>query len=415
MILTSILLFVFFVLLSAFFSSTETAFIAAKPHSLDYLEKKGSAGAGRVMRILARIDDFLGTVLVGNTLVNAAAASLATSLATSLIRNKNTAVLLATAGTTIILLLFAEINPKLFATRHATRWSMIVSPAVRFLIIVFTPLVRVLMFPSRLLFRSGRRPSARLSRARAEEEAQALLHSGIKELPEHRRTMITEIFNLAARPIREIMIPRPQIKAIEASATRAQILETIVSEGFSRFPVFRGRMDHIEGLIYAKDLFRYLAADKPFELAAILRKPFFVPESASVEKGLLQMKAKAVQMAFVVDEFGNMEGLVTIGISSRKCRENRDEYDDPEEDMFLRPKTEPSSSRALPGTKTTINAWGLGLPKAPIPTLAGFFSPNSTPARKKDILRTTASVRRHPDDKRRYSRFGSKNENDRSQ
>lgn len=389
MILTSILLFVFFVLLSAFFSSTETAFIAAKPHSLDYLEKKGSAGAGRVMRILARIDDFLGTVLVGNTLVNAAAASLATSLATSLIRNKNTAVLLATAGTTIILLLFAEINPKLFATRHATRWSMIVSPAVRFLIIVFTPLVRVLMFPSRLLFRSGRRPSARLSRARAEEEAQALLHSGIKELPEHRRTMITEIFNLAARPIREIMIPRPQIKAIEASATRAQILETIVSEGFSRFPVFRGRMDHIEGLIYAKDLFRYLAADKPFELAAILRKPFFVPESAPVEKVLLQMQAKAVQMAFVVDEFGNMEGLVTIeDILEEIVGEIRDEYDDPEEDMFLPAENGAILVKGSAGIKDVNKRLGLGLPEsADYTTLAGFFLAEfGRLPREKDIL-----------------------------
>ena len=306
MILTSILLFIFFVLLSAFFASTETAFIAVKPHTIDYLEKKGSPGAARVKRILNRLDDFLGTVLVGNTLVNAAVAALATSLTSSLVPNKNTAVLLATVGTTIILLLFGEINPKILATRHSTRWAMIISPAVRTLIAVFSPFVKIFMFPSRLFFRSGKHVSAGLSRDRAEEETRALLHSGIKGLPEHRRTMITEIFNLADRPVREIMIPRPRIKAIEASATRDQILETVVSEGFSRYPVFRGRLDHIEGLIYSKDLFRYLAADRPFELSAILRKPFFVPESAPLEKVLLQMQAKAVQMALVVDEFGNM-------------------------------------------------------------------------------------------------------------
>jgi len=375
MILTSILLFIFFVLLSAFFSSTETAFIAVKPHTIDYLEKKGSPGASRVKRILARVDDFLGTVLVGNTLVNAAAASLATSLVSSLVPNKNTAVLLATAGTTVILLLFGEINPKILATRHSTRWSMIISPAVRALITIFSPLVKIFMLPSRLFFRSGKRVSAELSRARAEEETQALLHSGIKGLPEHRRTMITEIFNLAARPVREIMIPRPRIKAIEASATRAQILETVISEGFSRYPVFRGRMDHIEGLIYTKDLFRYLAAEQPFELSAVLRKPFFVPESAPLEKVLLQMQAKAVQMAFVVDEFGNMEGLVTIeDILEEIVGEIRDEYDDPEEDMFVPAENGAVLVKGSAGIKDVNKRLGLGLPESvDYTTLAGFF------------------------------------------
>jgi putative hemolysin len=374
MILTSILLFAFFILLSAFFSSTETAFIAVKPHTLDYLEKKGAAGAGRVKRILARVDDFLGTVLIGNTLVNAAAASLATALTSTFFRNKNTAVLLATAGTTVILLLFAEINPKIYANRHPARWSMLTSPVIRLFLILFSPLVKVFMLPSRLFFRSGERTPAELSRAR-EEEALALLHSGIKGLPEHRRTMITEIFNLAARPVREIMIPRPRIKAIEASATRAQILETVVTEGFSRYPVFRGRMDHIEGLIYAKDLFRYLAADQPFELAAILRKPFFVPESAPVEKVLLQMQAKAVQMAFVVDEFGNMEGLVTIeDILEEIVGEIRDEYDDPEEDLFVPAENGAVLVKGSAGIKAVNKRLGLGLPEsADYTTLAGFF------------------------------------------
>ncbi|MHB8054542.1 MAG: hemolysin family protein [Candidatus Aminicenantales bacterium] len=375
MILTSIILFAFCILLSAFFSSTETAFIAVKPHHLDYLEKKGAGGAGRVKKILARVDDFIGTVLVGNTLVNVAAASLATALVSSLVGNKNTAVLLATAGTTVILLIFGEINPKLYANRHPARWSMATSSVVRVLLTVFSPLVKILMFPSRLLFRSGARASATLSRARAEEEIQALLHSGIKGLPENRRTMITEIVNLAARPVKEIIIPRPRIKAIEASSTREQILETVVAEGFSRYPVFRGRMDHIEGLIYAKDLFRYLAADQPFELAAILRKPFFVPESAPVEKVLLQMQAKAVQMAFVVDEFGNMEGLVTIeDIVEEIVGEIRDEYDDPEEDLYVPAENGAVLVKGSAGIKAINKRLGFGLPEsADYTTLAGFF------------------------------------------
>ncbi len=389
MILTSILLFVFCILLAAFFSSTETAFIAVKSHTIDYMEKKGSAGAGRVKKILARIDDFLGTVLVGNTLVNTAAASLATALVSTLVRNKNTAILLATAGTTVVLLIFGEINPKLYATRHSVRWSIATSPVVRVLLAAFSPLVKVLTFPSRLLFRSGARVSADLSRATAEEEVKALLHSGIKGLPEHRRTMITEIFNLAARPIKKIMTPRPRIKAIEASSSRSQILETVVAEGFSRYPVFRGRMDHIEGLIYVKDLFRFLAADQPFELAAILRKPFFVPESVPVEKVLLQMQAKAVQMAFVVDEFGNMEGLVTIeDILEEIVGEIRDEYDDPEEALYVPAENGAVLIKGSAGIKDINKRLGLGLPEsADYTTLAGFFLAEfGRLPREKDVL-----------------------------
>ncbi len=375
MILSSVLLFFLCVILSAFFSSSETAFIAVKPHTLDYLEKKGSSRAGRVKKILSHVDDFLATVLIGNTLVNAAAASLATALASSLVRNKNTAILLATAGTTVILLLFSEINPKIYAAHHAAKLSLFFSPVIRLFLVLFYPLVAVFTFLSRLIFRSKAKIPAGLSRAMAEDEAKALLHSGIKGLPEHRKAMITKIVDLAARPIKEIMTPRPRIKAIEASSTREQILKTVVAEGFGRFPVYRGRMDHIEGLIYTKDLIRYLANDRPFELSAVLRPPFFVPESAPIEKVLFQMQDEAVQMAFLVDEFGNMEGLVTIeDILEEIVGEIRDEYDDPEEDWYVPAEPGAVVVKGSAGIKDINKTLEWGLPEsADYTTLAGFF------------------------------------------
>ncbi|MCX6566789.1 MAG: hemolysin family protein [Candidatus Aminicenantes bacterium] len=389
MILSSILLFALCVVLSAFFSSSETAFIAVKPHTLDYLEKKGSSGAGRVKKILSRVDDFLATVLIGNTLVNAAAASLATALASSLVRNENTAILLATAATTVVLLIFSEINPKIYAAHHPARLSLFVSPVIRLLLVLFYPLVKIFTFLSRLIFRSKAKTPAGLSRAMAEDEAKALLHSGIKGLPEHRKAMITEIVDLAARPVKEIMTPRPRIRAIEASSTREQILKTVVAEGFSRFPVYRGRMDHIEGMIYTKDLIRYLANDRPFDLAAVLRPPFFVPESAPIEKVLLQMQDEAVQMAFVVDEFGNMEGLVTIeDILEEIVGEIRDEYDDPEEDWHVPADDGAVVIKGSAGIKDINKTLGLGLPESvDYTTLAGFFLHEfGRIPREKDVL-----------------------------
>jgi len=389
MILTSVLLFILFIALSAFFSMSETAFIAVKPHTLDYLEKTGSRRAASVKKITARIDELLTTVLIGNNLVNTAAAALATSLATSLLGNDTTAILLATAGTTVVLLVFSEINPKILANRHPARISLLFSPVIRFLLVLFFPLVRVFTFLSRLMFPSARRTPAGLSPLMAEEEAKALLHSGMKGLPAHRKAMIAEIVDLAARPVKEIMIPRPRIKAVEISATREQVLNLIVAEGFSRYPVYRGRMDHIEGLIYVKDLFLCLAADRPFELTALLRKPFFVPESAPVEKVLLQMQEKGVQMAFIVDEFGNMEGLVTIeDIIEEIVGDIRDEYDAPEEDWHLPAENGAVIIKGSAGIKDINKRLDLGLPEsAEYTTLAGFLlSEFGRIPKEKDVL-----------------------------
>ncbi|MBN1939823.1 MAG: HlyC/CorC family transporter [Candidatus Aminicenantes bacterium] len=389
MILTTVLLFFLFIILSAFFSMSETAFIAVKPHTLEYLEKKGSRRAGMVRKITARIDKLLTAILIGNNLVNTAAAALATSLATSLLGNDTGAILLATAGTTVFLLVFSEINPKIFATRHPLRISLLFAPVFRLLLVLFSPLVHLFGFPTRVLFRSrGKTPDAR-SLFIAEEEAKALLHSGLKSLPAHRKAMISEIVDLASRPVKEIMIPRPQIKAIEVSSSREQILKLVESEGFSRYPVYRGRMDHIEGVIYVKDLFLCLASGRPFELTAHLRKPFFVPESAPVEKVLLQMQEKGIQLALVVDEFGNMEGLVTLeDILEEIVGEIRDEYDAPEEDWHLPAEDGAVIIKGSAGIKEINKRLGLNLPESPdYTTLAGFLlSEFGRIPKEKDVL-----------------------------
>jgi putative hemolysin len=187
--------------------------------------------------------------------------------------------------------------------------------------------------------------------------------------------MIAEILNIASRPVKEIMTPRPQIKAIEIGATRQQILDAVLAEEFSRFPVFRGRLDHIEGLIHTKDIIPYLTEAKDFDLSKILRKPFFVPESASVEKVLVQMKEIAVHLAFVVDEFGNMEGIVTLeDIIEEVVGEIRDEYDAKEEEWFTPAGGNAFLIKGAAGIKDINERLSLELPESgEYTTLAGFF------------------------------------------
>ncbi len=375
MLLPAILLFLLFLVLSAFFSSSETAFVAANPYTLESLEARGSKKARLVRRVVARIDGLLATILIGNTLVNAAAASVATSVFVSFIPNRNEAILLATLATTLLVLFFGEINPKTFAAHNPVKTAFLFIHPIRFLIVLFGPLVRVLSFLSRLFFPSTRGRSEGLSKGMGEEEVRILLGSGVRGMSSPRRRMISGILDIGSRPIKEIMVPRPQVRAVEADAPMAQVRETIRSAGFSRYPVFKGRMDNIEGLLHAKDIVALLLEGKEFDLRSVLRKPFFVPESAPMEKVLLQMQESAVHMAFVVDEFGSLEGIVTLeDIIEEIVGDIRDEQDETSEAWFQKAD---GGGYVIKGS-ASINEINRVLPfrlpeKKDYTTLAGFF------------------------------------------
>ena len=373
--LPSILLLLIFVLLSAFFNSSETAFIASNRTTLESLEAKGSKAAGRVRRILARVNDFLTTILVGNTLVNAAAASLATYIAGTLVADREQAVLAATIATTLIILVFSELNPKIYATRHPVKTAMLLSRPIRWLMAALFPVVKAFTLLTGLIFPERKDGAGSSSGAISVDETRILLKRGVTGVSAFGRNMITEILDIAATPVKEIMTPRPAVKAVEIGMTRDQVLGLVRSEGFSRYPVYRGRLDHIEGLIHAKDILSALVDRPDFDLPALVRKPFFVPESAPVEKALLQMQQNAVHLAFVVDEFGNMEGIVTLeDILEEIVGEILDESDIAEEAIAT-----PAGDRAwhVKGSariKDLNKSIALGLPESgDYSTLAGFF------------------------------------------
>jgi putative hemolysin len=375
MFLPALLLFVLCLLASAFFSSSETAFIASSPSSLEYAEKQGSKRAGLVRRILLRMNDFLAAILIGNTLVNVAAASIATSVFVTMVPDRSRAVLLATVTTTFFLLIFAEINPKTFAAHNPLRTALLFSYPVRGMMVLFFPLVKVLSFITGLFVPSSRKrrdgPAGRLS----EEEVRIVVLSGTRGLSALRRKMISGALDINARPVKEIMVPRPEVKAIEVDASWSQVLETVRSAGYSRYPVYRGRLDNVEGTIHTKDVIRYMIDNKENTLKSILRKPLFVPELASLEKVLLQMQESAVHMAFVVDEFGNMEGLVTLeDIIEEVVGDIRDEHDGTAEECFVRLEGGAYLIKGSAPVKEANVRLSLGLPeRTDYTTLAGFF------------------------------------------
>ena len=375
MVLTSILLFIFFVLLSAFFSASETALISCNPYTLDYLEEKGSRRAKAIKRLLSRVDQMLAAILIGNSLVNIAAASLATLVFLSIIPDRNQAVLLATLVTTLLVFFFGEINPKTFAAYHPMKVSLFVVQPVRLFVILFYPFVKAFTFLSRLIVRGSPAEEGDRANALNEEEIKLLLTKGIKGMSSLRKRMIGGVLAIGERPVKEIMIPRPDMKAIEIGSTSGQILDTVLATGYSRIPVYNGRLDNIEGLIHSKDIIPYLIDKKEVNIRNLLRQPFFVPESASIEKVLVQMQADAVHLAFVVDEFGTLEGIVTLeDIIEEIVGEIRDEYDEKAEDWLRQEGKNTYIVKGNAAIKELSQRLSLDLPQTgAFTTLSGFL------------------------------------------
>jgi putative hemolysin len=375
MALTFVLTFILFLLISAFFSASETAFISSNLYTLDSLDQKGSHRARLIKRLLSRLDQLLATILIGNTLANIAAASVATLFFLSIIPDRREAALYATLATTLLILFFAEINPKTFAAYQPLKASLWLVRPLRLFVILFYPFVKALTFASRILVRRPGEAQPESRQALNEEEIRILLARGVKGMSALRKRMIGGVLDIGSRPVREIIVPRTEVRAIEAGAPFEKIVETVVSTEYSRFPVFRGRMDNIEGLIHSKDLIPYLVDKKEFSIAKVLRHPFFVPESASIEKVLVQMQEGAVHMAFVVDEFGTFEGLVTLeDIIEEIVGDIRDEYDEKTEDWFQTLEENVYIVRGNASLKELCQRLPLCLPqKSGFSTLAGFL------------------------------------------
>jgi putative hemolysin len=377
MILTGILLFVLCLFLSAFFSSAETAFMAVNPYSLEYRDKKGSKPAALARRVLARTNDLLTTILIGNTLVNAAAASIATSLIAGVLpeAHRSRAVLYATVATTLLLLVFGEINPKTFAAHNSVRAVSLMAYPMRAIMVVLAPLAKAFSWIPGLLMPSSKAGRDATFRSLSEEETRLALRAGARGLSALRRRIVSGALDISSRPVKEVMVPRPEIRAVEIEARREDVLETVRAAGYSRYPVYRGRLDSIEGVIHGKDIVGYLIDNKEFAIKDILRKPFFVPEFASLEKVLLQMQEKAVHMALVVDEFGNVDGLVTLeDIIEEIVGEIQDEHDDQAGSWYTALKSGGYLVAGAAPVKEVNALIELGIPeRRDYTTLAGFF------------------------------------------
>ncbi|WP_370267377.1 HlyC/CorC family transporter [Nioella sp.] len=371
-------------LLSAFFSGSETALTAASRGKLRAQADRGQVGAARALKLTEDSERLIGSVLLGNNLVNILAASLATSLFTQAFGESGVA--LATLVMTVLVLVFAEVLPKTYAITNAEKAASIVSPLIRVVIMVFSPIVsmvQVLVRGMLRLFGVQTDPDSKVLSAHEEiAGAITLGHSeGVVE-KEHRDRLLGAL-DLGERTVEEIMLHRSNIEMIDAQADGEAILSQLLQSPYTRLPVYRGDPENIIGLVHAKDVLRAMdrlvrgpdaseAGLAAFSVTDVAMKPYFIPETTTLDDQMRQFLRRHTHFALVVDEYGALQGLITLeDILEEIVGEITDEFD-VEEVLNLAPG--PDGSYVIDGGMTIRDlnrATDWNLPDEEANTVAG--------------------------------------------
>jgi putative hemolysin len=302
--------------LSAFFSATETAFISLSRIKLSEMVEKKFPAANLVHKLKSQPGKMLSTILIGNTIANIGASALATTLALSFIEGRGwggigMAAAIATGVMTFFLLVFGEIAPKTVAMKHAATIALISAWPIYLLAIIVSPIASVLTFfswPLIYLF-GGRMPEG--GPFVTQEEIKFIIAASAREgiIEKDKKEMISSIFEFGETTVKEVMTPRPDIKAVEETASLSDVIRTVNETGHSRIPVYEGNIDNVIGMIYARDLMECRRDDRPKNY---LRSVIFVPEKKRLDDLLHQMQAARTHIAIVVDEYGVTSGIVSL-------------------------------------------------------------------------------------------------------
>ncbi len=334
-------------LLSGFFSSAETALMTANRYRLAYLARQGDTRAQKVRKLLRNKERVLSTILVGNNFTNIAASALATTVAIGLAGDEGA--IYATIVMTVLVLIFAEIAPKTFATRYPQRVAFAVTTPISILVKILHPLASsAVAVANGVLMVLGKPISS--TPPISEEDIKGIISLGDEEvsIPREKRRMLRGVFRLEDLSIGDVMIPRPKVVPVEVEASPREIIETIRSSGFTRFPVCRGTLDNVVGVLNSKDVFRYSEHLDELCIESMTRKPMFVPESAPLQVVLQAFQQERQHLAMVIDEYGGVEGIVSLeDVLEEIVGEIDDEFDEP----FIPPVVElPDGSLRVAGS-----------------------------------------------------------------
>lgn len=315
MILDFVLIGVLLLLLF-FFSTAETSLTVFSKPLMHQLEVEGDERATLVNRLHARKERLIGSILLGNTLVQILSSSIATTVAISLFDDKG--VMVEATVMTVIVLVFAEILPKTIALHHSNRIALAIAPIMRPVVWLLGPLMRsVQLFVDLLLRLTGLQPenTIDIDASMAELRGAIDIHAAEEETS-HERKMLRSILDLGEVEVGEIMVHRKKLVMIDADLPIDDLIEQVTQAAYTRLPLWRGQTDNIIGVLHSKALLRAIQAHdgdhdaiKPEELATA---PWFIPESTSLLDQLQEFRKRREHFALVVDEYGVLLGVVTL-------------------------------------------------------------------------------------------------------
>jgi putative hemolysin len=326
-----LLLFIFCILLSAFFSSSEVALISITKARVRTLVNDNKPGAMVLATLKENPDHFLITILIGNTIMNIAAAAIATAIAISVFGSIGVGI--ATGFVVIVLLIFGEIGPKIYATRAPDAFPRAVAPIILFLSHILSPVIWVVdrLSPSLGAGRDAAEPAV------TEEEIKEWIDVGKEEgtIEQDEKEMLYSVLEFGDTTAREIMTPRVDVILMEDTSGIGEAIRIFNETGFSRIPVYHDQIDNITGILNVKDVFSAMVSKrKDLSIKEIMYDPTFVPETKKIDELLKELQVHRVQIAIVIDEYSSFVGIVTVeDILEELVGEIMDEYDKEEPEV----------------------------------------------------------------------------------
>ncbi len=311
------LLFTFLALLiafSGFFSGSETGMMSINRYRLNHRARQGDRTAQRISALLKRPDRLLGVILIGNNFVNNFAAAISTVIAIHFL-GESLGPLVATAILTIVILIFSEVTPKTLAALHPERFARPASYALHPLLKLLYPLVWLVNLVSNFLLRRlGVRPDQHRPDHLTSEELRSVVNEAGSLIPSRHQAMLLSILDLEKITVDDIMIPRQEVVGLDLELEMDELLKQLRHCQHTRLPVYKGDLNNVVGILHLRGALRLIAAEQPTKgmLIQETREPYFIPESTPLQTQLLNFQKSKRRIGIVVDEYGDVQGLVTL-------------------------------------------------------------------------------------------------------
>ncbi|WP_421752406.1 gliding motility-associated protein GldE [Croceimicrobium sp.] len=318
---------------SALVSGSEVAFFSITPRDIDEIKERKHPRLDTLTELLDHPKTLLATILIANNFINVGIVILSKFLSDALFdfsANEQLGLIFQIGVITFLILLFGEVLPKVYATKNSTGFGLIMCGPMFVLRRLFRP-VSILLVRSTGFFE--KRLQTRSEALSVDDLSQALEITSNEESPQEEQKILEGIVKFGSTNVKQIMKPRMDVVSLDQNSTYPQVMEVILSSGFSRIPIYEESFDQVRGILYIKDLLSHIEAGDDFQWQSLLREPFFVPENKKIDDLLREFQDRKIHLAIVVDEYGGTSGIVTLeDIIEEIVGEISDEFD--EEELF---------------------------------------------------------------------------------